>query len=146
MKTNLIDLPGFMPYQLAVAADVVGKRLARLYADRFGLSIPEWRVIAVIARYPGLSANGVAEQGALDKVQVSRAVSRLTERGLIERRVAETDRRRSELSLSDAGRAIYQEIVPLALKEEARMLDRLTADERQQFAAVLTRLSMQQPG
>ena len=56
MKTNLIDLPGFMPYQLAVAADVVGKRLARLYADRFGLSIPEWRVIAVIARYPGLSA------------------------------------------------------------------------------------------
>jgi DNA-binding MarR family transcriptional regulator len=141
MKDDPIDLPAFLPYQLSVAANRVSSELARLYAERFGLSIPEWRVMANLARFPGLSAGEVAARSAMDKVQVSRAVARLLDRGLLRRQTDSGDRRRSALRLSGKGETIYGEIVPLARRYERSLLERLPETERKALSSALRRLA-----
>ena len=78
-----LDLDRFLPYRLSVLSNRISQAIARLYQARFGFGITEWRVIAVLGRYPELSANAVAERTAMDKVAVSRAVAHLLERGLL---------------------------------------------------------------
>ncbi len=78
----ILDLERFVPYQLSLLSNVVSQEIAEAYGDRFGLAITEWRILAVLGRFPGMSAAGVAERSAMDKVAVSRAVARLLERGL----------------------------------------------------------------
>src|SRR5215467_8668313 len=78
-------LERFLPYRLSVLANLASRALARLYGERFGLSVAEWRVIAHLARAAPASANEVAARAAMDKVQVSRAVARLTAKELVER-------------------------------------------------------------
>ena len=84
MSDELI-LEKFMPYRLARLSSTVSSTIARAYDKEFGLSIPEWRVIAILGRFPGLSAVEVAEQTFLDKVAVSRAVTKLLKSGRIDR-------------------------------------------------------------
>ena len=127
--TPTLLLEQFLPYRLSVLANTVSDSMASLYRDRFGLSIPDWRVMAVLARFPGSSAQGLVEHTRMDKVAISRSVSRLEERGLLLRQVADTDRRRSELWLSEQGEAVYAEIVPLARDFEMRLIEGL--DDRQ---------------
>lgn len=143
MNDRTLDLPAFLPYQLSVAANRISDRLARIYSDRFDLTIPEWRVMAVLGRFPGLSAGEVAERSAMDKVRVSRAVARLLDAGRLERRTAADDRRRTELRLSEAGHAIYAEIVPLAQAFERDVMDDLTAGELAAMRSALAKLSRQ---
>ena len=88
--------------------------IASAYDERFGLSIPEWRVIAVLTRYPRLSAREVADKSRMDAVAVSRAVNRLLRAGRLRRTVDARDRRRSVLEVSAAGAAVYRQIAPLA--------------------------------
>ncbi|MCX7054741.1 MAG: MarR family winged helix-turn-helix transcriptional regulator [Proteobacteria bacterium] len=104
--------------------------IAAAYEKRFGLTIPEWRVIAVLMRHPGLSAREVAEKSRMDAVAVSRAVNRLLRAGRLRRAVATDDRRRSILQVSAAGAAVYRGVAPLALEFERSLLDTLTNDER----------------
>ena len=85
MAKGSLTLERFLPYRLSVVTNRVSGALSRHYATRFGISIPEWRVIANLGRYPGLSANQVAERSAMDKVTVSRAVAGLERKGLLER-------------------------------------------------------------
>lgn len=141
MNDERLDLPAFLPYQLSVAANRVSDRLARIYSDRFGLTIPEWRVMAVLGRFPDLSAGEVAERTAMDKVQVSRAVARLLAAGRLERRNAADDRRRTQLRLSAEGHAIYAEIVPLARNFERELVDDLGAAELAALKSALDRLT-----
>lgn len=136
----LLDLAHFLPYRLSVLSNRISQRIADTYARRFGIGITEWRVIAVLGRHPGLSANGVAERTAMDKVAVSRALARLMERGLVQRDTHGDDRRRSVLELSDAGYRIYDEVVPLALARERELLAYLDPDERRQLDALLDKL------
>jgi len=135
-----IDLERFLPYRLSVLSNVVSSAIADAYRRRFGLSIPEWRVIAVLSRHPGISAAEVAELTRMDEVAVSRAVSRLLRAGRIARTVAADDRRRSVLSVSDAGRAVYREVAPLALRLERDLLDGLTSAQRETLDRVIDRL------
>ncbi len=128
MKTQLV-LEDFLPYRLSILSNTVSGTIAETYAQRFGLTIPEWRVIAVLGRCPGLSAAAVAERTLMDKVAVSRAVSKLLKSGRIDRRFADEDRRRSILNLTDAGRALFDEIAPVALRFEEDLLDGLGEDE-----------------
>ena len=121
-------------------SNTVSSALAGAYARRFGLTIPEWRVIAVLARAPGLSAAGVAERTAMDKVAVSRAVTGLTRSGRVRRLLATSDKRRSVLSLTARGRAVYRRIVPLALAYERRLLAEMSPAEKLQFEELLSRL------
>ena len=100
----------------------------------------EWRVMAILGRYPGLSANQVAQRGAMDKVAVSRAVARLLESGRIEREFDEDDRRRSVLHLSEGGYAVYDEIAPQALEFERHLLGGMSAQERGLLFGLLDRL------
>lgn len=136
-----LDLDHFLPYRLSVLSNRVSQGVARLYQARFGFGITEWRVIAVLGRYPELSANAVAERTAMDKVAVSRAVAHLLERGLLLREMHGDDRRRSVLTLSEAGYRIYDEIVPLALERERRLLATLSAEERAQLDKLIDKLA-----
>ncbi len=136
----LLRLPGFLPYRLATLSNRISRTIARLYSERFDLSIPEWRCMAILAETPDISAREVAERGALDKVAVSRAVARLRAKGRLVRHIAPDDRRRSVLALSPAGKAIYREIAPLALAYEEALLRRLSLDERATLDRLLARL------
>ncbi len=136
MASPSIKLESFLPYRLSVLANLTSSAIAADYEKRFGLSIPEWRVIAVLARNPGLSAREVAEKSRMDAVAVSRAVNRLLRAGRLRRAVAADDRRRSVLQVSAAGKAVYRSVAPLALKYEQALLDALSPTDR----AVLDRL------
>jgi DNA-binding MarR family transcriptional regulator len=125
-----IDLDRFLPYRLSVLTNLVSSAIADAYQRRFGLGIPEWRVLAVLARYPGLSAAEVAGRTRMDAVAVSRAVARLLAAGRLRRAVSRDDRRRSVLSVSAAGAAVYREVAPIALGYERELLAALGPDER----------------
>jgi DNA-binding MarR family transcriptional regulator len=136
----LLELDRFIPYQLSVLSNLVSQEIAQAYGERFGLAVTEWRIIAVLGRFPGLSAAGVAERSAMDKVAVSRAVARLLERGLLHRETHDDDRRRSVLELSEAGRAVYDEVAPQALAYERDLLAPLDSNERRVLSELLDRL------
>jgi DNA-binding MarR family transcriptional regulator len=135
-----LDLEHFLPYRLSVLSNRVSGTIARIYTERFQLSITEWRVMAVLGRYPGLSANEVAQRTAMDKVAVSRAVARLLDAGRLDREIHGDDRRRSVLKLSEAGYRIYDEVAPLALEFERRLLDGIDDAERAALFRLLDRL------
>jgi DNA-binding MarR family transcriptional regulator len=133
-------LEDFLPYRLSILSNTVSSTIASTYDRRFGLSIPEWRVIAVLGRFPGLSAVEVAERTLMDKVAVSRAVSKLLKSGRIDRQFADADRRRSILNLSEEGRKVHDQIAPMALKFEADLLHGLDSDEIRTLNVLMERL------
>nr|AOH37450.1 MarR family transcriptional regulator [Luteimonas sp. JM171] len=136
----MLELEHFLPYRLSVVSNHISQTIANAYAERFGISITEWRVLAVLGRYPELSANGVAERTAMDKVAVSRAVARLLKTGMIERETHDSDRRRSVLRLSTAGYRIYDQVAPMALDYERRLLAGFSDAERATLARLIDRL------
>jgi DNA-binding MarR family transcriptional regulator len=133
-------LEDFLPYRLSILSNTVSSTIASTYDRRFGLSIPEWRVIAVLGRFPGLSAVEVAERTLMDKVAVSRAVSKLLRSGRLDRQFADADRRRSILNLSEEGRKVHDQIAPMALKFEADLLHGLDSDEIRALNVLMKRL------
>jgi DNA-binding MarR family transcriptional regulator len=133
-------LEHFLPYRLSVLTNTMSRAFARTYGKRFGLSIPEWRVMAVLGRFAPLSANEVAERTAMDKVRVSRAVARLMKVGLIDRAIDSGDRRRSALKLSRAGRRVHEGIVPMARRFEAVFMAALSTEDRATLDRLMTRL------
>jgi DNA-binding MarR family transcriptional regulator len=139
MKDELI-LEEFLPYRLSVLSHTISTTIAKVYQKQFGVSVPEWRVIAILGRFPGLSAVEVAERTMMDKVAVSRAVTKLIANGRIDREFADADRRRSILNLSDAGRQLHNEIAPLALAFERDLLQGIDTDDLSVFDRVVEQL------
>jgi DNA-binding MarR family transcriptional regulator len=137
-----LNLDQFMPYRLSVLTNRMSSAIARYYAERFDLSIPEWRVIAVLGQNPGLSARQVAERTAMDKVQVSRAVGSLLAARRLTREAHASDGRMAHLRLSGKGRAIYDEVVPLALALEKQFLSVLSAEELRKLDTILAKLTI----
>ena len=137
MAARKLQLEEFLPYRLSVLSNVVSSAIAATYSSRFGLSIPEWRTLAVLAVSPDLSAAQVAERTAMDKVAVSRAVSSLLRARRIERRFASADRRRSMLRLSADGKSVYERVVPLAVAYEQQLLAPLSAADRRALDRML---------
>ncbi len=135
-----LHLEHFIPFRLSVLSNVVSMNIARAYAREFDLSIPEWRVLAVLARYPALSAVEVAERTAMDKVAVSRAVQSLLRARRLARTYDRGDRRRSVLRLSASGRSVYTRVAPLALGYEKKLLATLSAPDRQTLDRLITQL------
>ncbi|TWI03031.1 DNA-binding MarR family transcriptional regulator [Luteimonas cucumeris] len=136
----VLELESFLPYRLSVLSNRVSGMIARIYTERFALGVTEWRVMAVLGRYPDLSANEVAQRTAMDKVAVSRAVARLIEAGRLQRDTHDDDRRRSVLRLSESGYRIYDEVAPLALEFERRLLGDLSEAERKLLFRLIDRL------
>jgi DNA-binding MarR family transcriptional regulator len=133
-------LEDFLPYRLSILSNTVSSTIASTYDKRFGLSIPEWRVIAILGRFPGLSAVEVAERTLMDKVAVSRAVAKLLKSGRIDRQFADADRRRSILNLSEEGRKVHDQIAPMALKFEEDLLHGHADDEVRTLNVLMERL------
>lgn len=137
----VLNLDQFIPYRLSVLTNRVSSAIARHYSDRFNLSIPEWRVMAVLGQTPSLSARQVAERTAMDKVQVSRAVQSLLAAKRLKRDTHSEDGRVSQLSLSPQGFAIYKELVPVALELEQEFLSVLSLQDRKMLDQLLAKLS-----
>jgi DNA-binding MarR family transcriptional regulator len=134
-------LERFLPYRLSVLANTVSEGIARGYRGRHGINVTEWRIVAVLGRFPGLSAREVAERTAMDKVAISRGVKSLMAKGLLTRRTDPGDRRRQHLELTPAkGRELLGAVIPLARDFERRLLETLTPDERCALSAALARL------
>ncbi|HVZ91544.1 MAG TPA: MarR family winged helix-turn-helix transcriptional regulator [Rhizomicrobium sp.] len=146
IELSQLDLDKFVPYKLSVLTNRMSNAIARLYSERFGLSIPEWRAMAVLGQTPGLSAREVAERTAMDKVQVSRAVASLMRAKRVTRTGDRNDGRVTRLSLTPKGEAIYEEIVPLALHLEAVFLSALSEAEREALLGLMNKLSRQVEG
>jgi DNA-binding MarR family transcriptional regulator len=115
------DLESFLPYRLSVTTNRVSRAFAAQYEQEFGISIPEWRAIAVLGAFAPLSSNAICERTAMDKAKVSRAVASLLRRGLIGREAHGTDQRLIQLALSRKGRKIYEAIIPRARAIEAEV-------------------------
>jgi DNA-binding MarR family transcriptional regulator len=137
---NELKLENFLPYRLAVLSNTVSATVARAYDKRFSVSIPEWRVIAVLGRFPGLSAVEVAGRTLMDKVAVSRAVTKLIKNGRIEREFADADKRRSILNLSEEGKKLHDEIATLALDFERDLLQGFSQEEIDSLNGIMERL------
>lgn len=124
-----LALEEFLPYRLSVLSNMVSNAIATAYSRQFGLSVPAWRVMAVLGRFENLSAADLVDKTAMDKVAISRAVSLLLDKGYLIRREHEEDKRRSVLFLSDNGKEIYAQIVPLARRYEQDLLQNLSSED-----------------
>ncbi|MFZ1470347.1 MAG: MarR family winged helix-turn-helix transcriptional regulator [Paracoccaceae bacterium] len=122
------DLTAFLPYQLAVAAARVSKGFSDCYRVEFGLSIPEWRVLAHLAGGDAVSVREIHARVDMDKSKVSRAAARLETAGLIEKRDSAVDRRLLDVRLTPAGHALIGRIMPIADAFQADLEARLGAD------------------
>jgi len=135
--TSKLHLENFLPYRLSVLSNTVSGAIAAAYFAHFGLSIPEWRVMAVLAANPGLSAAEVTARTAMDKVAVSRAVATLLAAGRLRRTMVKADRRRTHLELTTAGTRVYAQVVPVALNYERHLIAPLSAKDRATLDRIL---------
>ena len=121
-------LENFIPYQLAVVAESVSKAFSKTYAKRFGITIAQWRVLAAVGRESNCTASSIVEHTAMGKVQVSRAVSILIDKGYIKSRVDSRDRRNSILAFTNKGRSIYIQIIPAGITFERELIKIFTKE------------------
>jgi DNA-binding MarR family transcriptional regulator len=135
-----LHLPSFVPFRLNRLAVAVSNYLSVIYRERFGLDVPEWRVLVTVGPERGCTAQYIAGSTRMHKTRVSRAIAHLEELGLMERTSSTHDRRAMELRLSKAGRRMYQELVPLALERERALLSCLDKDELRGFMVALENL------
>ena len=143
MSRERLDLAQFLPYRLSVLANKVSRQLASAYAERFGITIPQWRVIAVLGQDLDVSADFVCGRTQMDRVTVSRALAGLVAAKLVRRRVDPADRRSTKLRLTAAGERLYADVVPLAKAYEASLLAALSGAERAALQRMLVRLQAQ---
>jgi len=135
-----LRLDDYLPYRLSVAANAVSDLIAGAYQSRFGLSIPQWRLMAVLGEDGPMTPQALCTRTVMDKVTVSRAAAALHERKLVEREPNASDGRSHRVGLTASGAALYAEIAPLALAYEARLLEAFTPFERQTAQSLLQRL------
>ncbi|EIL92388.1 MULTISPECIES: MarR family winged helix-turn-helix transcriptional regulator [Rhodanobacter] len=135
-----LQLEHFLPYRLSILSNTISQAIADDYQRRYDISVTEWRVMAVLARFEGLSAREVAERTAMDKVAVSRALARLVEAGRVDRATHDNDKRRSVLSLTEAGWAMHDEVAPMARAREREVLAKLDVEEQRWLTRILDKL------
>jgi DNA-binding MarR family transcriptional regulator len=135
-----LELSRFAPYRFAVLGRLMSQALAAAYRGE-GLSIPEWRVLAVVSQRPAMAARDVVRQTPMDKMAVSRAVSSLERKGLLARRKAQ-DRRVAELELTESGRDLFARIARIARDYEHGVFGALAPGEREILFSLLDRLEM----
>jgi DNA-binding MarR family transcriptional regulator len=140
MPETILKLDAFLPYRLSITSNLVSEAIASSYEALFGLTIPEWRLIAVIAEHDGITQQAIGMRTEMDKVTVSRAAIALVGRGLVERVPNPGDRRSHLLILTGPGRALYAQVAPKALELEAQIFGSFGADELADFVVMLRRI------
>lgn len=141
-KKHDFVLDEFAPYRIVALGHAISGRLAQAYRDE-NLTIPEWRVLAVISQAREVAARDVVSRTPMDKMTVSRAVASLEAKGFVARAVSETDRRVSMLSLSKEGRVLFDRVAALALDFEDELMATLEPEEAAAFRMVLEKLEVQ---
>jgi DNA-binding MarR family transcriptional regulator len=135
-----LRLDDFLPYQLTVAASLVSQALSRLYAERYGIGVPEWRVLVTLGDFETMTGKAIGEHSHMHKTKVSRAVALLEKRKLVVRRVNRADLRESFLSLTPEGRAIYDDLAPGAMTFARHLTEAIDPADREAFSRALERL------
>jgi DNA-binding MarR family transcriptional regulator len=138
-----LNIDTYLPYRLSVASNKVSALIAKAYETRFGLTVTQWRLLVILSGGAALSQKGVIERSAMDKVTISRAVAATVTRGLVIRSNGAQDRRTDVLTLSDAGRAIVEEVTPLVLALEASLVEVIGAGEAIALDDMLRKLEAQ---
>jgi DNA-binding MarR family transcriptional regulator len=133
-------LEEFLPYQLSVTANRVSRLFAHQYAEGFGLTVPEWRVIAVVGRFEAISPSRVSEWTGMDKVKVSRAAATLVARGLLRQTQDPADGRARVLRMTRKGQRVFEAVVPLAQRLEDELTQGLSRTEWTSFQKTLAKL------
>ena len=136
-----LKLEEFLPYRLNVLASLVSQALSRIYVERYGLGVPEWRVLVTLGEFGVMTGKAVGAHSHMHKTKVSRAVAELEKRKLLTRRANRADLRESFLSLTPAGRAIYEDLAPGALEFARRLIDVVDAADRPAFERAMQRLT-----
>tara|TARA_Y100000815_G_scaffold219658_1_gene205413 strand:- start:70 stop:525 length:456 start_codon:yes stop_codon:yes gene_type:complete len=135
-----LKLDDFLPYRLSIASNRASNAISTAYQALFGLRIPEWRLVAVLAEGGAMSQLALGRATQMDKVMVSRAAIALVDRGLVERAPNPNDQRSHLLSLSAAGRALYDQVAPKALELEQRIFADIDSGERDLLLDMLARI------
>ena len=142
-----LKLDAYLPYRLSVASNAVSGLIARAYQDRFGLTVPQWRLVCVLAEdgkgaggAGGLTQGQIVARTVMDKVTVSRAAQGLVKRRFVSRADHHADGRSHVLELTAEGQRLYAEIAPLALAYEAALIAGLSPDEVGLLKRLLVRL------
>ncbi|WP_445401033.1 MarR family winged helix-turn-helix transcriptional regulator [Zobellella sp. An-6] len=138
-KTHFV-LDDFVPYKLVLTAERVGSQLAELYSREFGVSRPEWRLLAAIGYREQVIARDLSAISSMDKVKVSRGLQGLEDKGLIQRTPMPEDQRAALVRLTPEGQELYQRMVPRVLEWEANLIDCLSASEYRDLVNGLDRL------
>ncbi len=136
-----LKLEHFLPYQLNVVSSLVSQALSRVYARRYGIGVPEWRVVVTLGQYGVMTAKAIGAHTHMHKTKVSRAVALLEKRRLIARRANREDMRETFLSLTAAGRTMYEEVAPHALDFTRRLTEILSPGDREAFNRALQQLT-----
>jgi len=140
-KISRLDLFRFVPFRLNRLAAEVSSALSVEYAERYGLDIPEWRVLATLGfRSDPCSAQFIAHCTRTHKSTISRAVTSLMKRQMVERVENADDRREFRLRLTRKGAALYEELIPRLLRKEQEILSCLSAQERKTLAALFSKI------
>jgi len=140
MPAKSLQLDRFLPYRLSVASLLVSDVIAGAYFKLFGLTVPEWRVVAVLAENKGITQQQIGLRTRMDKVTVSRAALALTNRGLVTRSPNPQDGRSRLLTLSKEGQELYQLVVPQALDLEKSIFGKISSDDLERFSAILNQI------
>ena len=136
-----LKLDEFLPYRLNVCAALVTQALSRVYADRYRIGVPEWRVLVTLGEFGMMTAKAIGEHSHMHKTKVSRAVALLERRKLVARRINRADLREAFLSLTPAGRNVYDELAPIALDFANRLLGTVDAADRAALDRALKKLT-----
>lgn len=140
MTTGPLILDDFLPFRLSFTSNLVSNSIAKTYAALFGLTIAEWRLIAVIGESDGITQAVIGSRTRMDKVTVSRATIALVERGLLSRAYHPGDGRSQLLELTATGRDLYAQVAPKALELERQIFAQLAPEEVDRFVATLRRI------
>ena len=136
-----LKLEYFLPYQLNVVSSLVSQALSRVYARRYGIGVPEWRVVVTLGQHGVMTAKAIGAHTHMHKTKVSRAVAHLEKRRLVARRANRDDMREAFLSLTAGGRSMYEEVAPHALEFARRLTDILSPSDREAFDRALKQLT-----
>ena len=134
------DLQEFFPYRLTTLSHEIAANFARIYGTEFGISIVEWRVLVHLDHSDAISVREIHHAVRLDKMAVTRAVQRLSDRGLISKSANSTDRRLLSLMLTQEGRDFVQSVVPVAMDFQTELMSELSRDEIKELDRLLHKL------
>jgi DNA-binding MarR family transcriptional regulator len=135
-----LKLEEFLPYRLNVVASLVSQALSRIYAERYGIGVPEWRVLVTLGQYGMMTGKAIGAHSHMHKTKVSRAVALLEKRKLLARRANRADLRESFLTLTPTGRAMYEDLAPIALQFTKRLSEAIETSDRPAFERAVDRL------